>query len=62
MGHPETLEVAVVDPDLVAEVGADVSLDTAGRWRQPVGLLRVRPDLAPGDVPPFGAGNEPASG
>ncbi|MFF2191115.1 hypothetical protein [Streptomyces sp. NPDC058155] len=52
----------LVDPDLVAEVSADVSLDPAGRWRHPVRLLRARPDMAPGDVPPFGAGNEPASG
>ncbi|MFD4767206.1 ATP-dependent DNA ligase [Streptomyces niveus] len=61
-GTRETLEVALVDPDLVAEVSADVSLDAAGRWRHPVRFLRARPDMAPADVPPFGAGNEPASG
>lgn len=61
-GTKEALRVELVEPVLVAEVAADVSLDTAGRWRHPVRWLRLRSDVAPGDVPVFGAGNDPAAG
>ncbi|MFJ1751287.1 ATP-dependent DNA ligase [Streptomyces sp. NPDC088116] len=61
-GTREVLDIMLVDPQLVAEVSADVSLDAAGRWRHPVRLLRIRVDMAPGDAPFFGAGNEPAGG
>ncbi|SEG85905.1 ATP-dependent DNA ligase [Actinacidiphila yanglinensis] len=61
-GTKEVLRVELVEPVLVGEVAADVSLDTAGRWRHPVRWLRVRADAAPGDVPVFGSGNEPAAG
>jgi hypothetical protein len=44
-----------VDPQLVAEVSADVALDAAGRWRHPVRWLRLWPDMAPVDVPLFDA-------
>jgi hypothetical protein len=45
---------AAVQPVVVAEVGVDVALDMAGRWRHPVRPVRVRPDLTPDDVPLFG--------
>lgn len=61
-GTKQVLQVELVEPVLVAEVSADVSLDTAGRWRHPVRWRRVRADAAPGDVPVFGSGNEPAAG
>jgi ATP-dependent DNA ligase len=41
-----------VDPVVVAEVSADAALQQ-GRWRHPVRLVRLRPDLVPADVPPF---------
>ncbi|MEO3756361.1 ATP-dependent DNA ligase [Streptomyces sp. B6B3] len=61
-GSHESLRAVLVDPQLVAEISADVALDRAGRWRHPVRLQRLRPDLAPVDVPVFGAGNHPAAG
>ncbi|MFF1378701.1 ATP-dependent DNA ligase [Streptomyces sp. NPDC058308] len=55
-GSREKLAVRLVDPLLVAEVAADVSLDVAGRWRHPVRLLRIRDDLLPAEVPLYGGG------
>ncbi|WP_078532519.1 ATP-dependent DNA ligase [Streptomyces hokutonensis] len=57
--HTE-LEYRPVRPDLVAEFIADTAVD-AGRYRHPVRFVRLREDLAPDDLPPFGAG-EPTSG
>ncbi|KOU50078.1 ATP-dependent DNA ligase [Streptomyces sp. WM6378] len=53
-GSQDQLDVRLADPVIVAEVAVDVSLDSAGRWRHPVRLLRVRTDLAASDVPPLG--------
>ncbi|MEV6406000.1 hypothetical protein AB0M58_23995 [Streptomyces bobili] len=50
-GSRETLNVMLVEPELVAEVGVDVARDTSGRWRHPARLHRARPDLSPADVP-----------
>ncbi|MEU7337343.1 ATP-dependent DNA ligase [Streptomyces sp. NPDC007074] len=50
-GSRETLDVTLVEPDLVVEVGADVARDAAGRWRHPARWHRLRTDLAPSDVP-----------
>ncbi|THA77212.1 ATP-dependent DNA ligase [Streptomyces sp. A0642] len=61
-GTKDTLPVELVEPVLVAEVAADVSLDSRGRWRHPVRWLRLRPEMVPDDVPLFGSGNEPAAG
>ncbi|WP_346094325.1 ATP-dependent DNA ligase [Streptomyces olivaceiscleroticus] len=58
----DVLDVTLVVPELVAEVDADVALDSAGRWRHPLRLLRPRSDLDPADVPRFGQGNEPTAG
>lgn len=46
-----TAAVTLVRPDLVAEVGADVSMDSSGRWRHPVRFHRIRADLAAPDAP-----------
>ncbi|WP_217236262.1 ATP-dependent DNA ligase [Streptomyces sp. AC555_RSS877] len=54
-GSREVLEVILVQPDLVAEVGVDVARDGAGRWRHPVRLVRIRTDLSPADVSLFAA-------
>ncbi|MGW7130128.1 hypothetical protein ACWGIA_17530 [Streptomyces bobili] len=50
-GSRETLNVMLVEPELVAEVGVDVARDTSGRWRHPARLHRARPDLSTADVP-----------
>lgn len=61
-GSKEKLRVEWVEPVLVAEVAAEVSLDPSGRWRHPVRWTRLRADLAPDDVPLFGSGGRPADG
>jgi ATP-dependent DNA ligase len=61
-GSREPLQTTLTEPALVMEISADISLDAAGRWRHPVRAVRPRPDMAPGDVPFFGEGNQPAAG
>ncbi|MET7608822.1 ATP-dependent DNA ligase [Streptomyces avermitilis] len=50
-GSRETLDVTLVEPDLVGEVGVDVARDSVGRWRHPVRWHRPRTDLSPADIP-----------
>ncbi|MFE7765373.1 hypothetical protein [Streptomyces sp. NPDC057438] len=50
-GSRGTLNVTLVEPELVVEVGIDVARDASGRWRHPAVLHRARPDLSPADVP-----------
>ncbi|WP_432189833.1 ATP-dependent DNA ligase [Streptomyces sp. Tue6028] len=50
-GSREMLDVTLVEPDLVGEVGVDIARDAAGRWRHPVRWHRPRTDLSPADVP-----------
>ncbi|MGZ0200600.1 ATP-dependent DNA ligase [Streptomyces sp. RM1] len=50
-GSRETLDVTLVEPGLVVEVGVDVARDASGRWRHPARWHRARPDLSPADVP-----------
>ncbi|MEU5485654.1 hypothetical protein [Streptomyces mirabilis] len=50
-GSKEKLNVTLVEPELVVEVGVDVARDTSGRWRHPARRHRARPDLSPADVP-----------
>ncbi|MGW7200832.1 ATP-dependent DNA ligase [Streptomyces chryseus] len=52
-GTRETLDVTLVQPELVVEVGVDVARDSAGRWRHPARWHRPRPDLSPADIPRF---------
>ncbi|MEV6533695.1 ATP-dependent DNA ligase [Streptomyces sp. NPDC051639] len=49
-GSRTTLDVTLVQPDLVVEVGVDVARDSAGRWRHPVRWHRVRTDIPPDTV------------
>ncbi|MFE1076083.1 ATP-dependent DNA ligase [Streptomyces sp. NPDC058783] len=49
-GSHDVLDVTLVDPQLVVEVVVDVARDAAGRWRHPVRLHRVRPDVGPSAV------------
>jgi ATP-dependent DNA ligase len=51
----EPLFVHLVALDVVAEVAVDVARDSAGRWRHPVRLLRLRGDVEPDEVPLFGS-------
>ncbi|MFE9112193.1 ATP-dependent DNA ligase [Streptomyces collinus] len=50
MGQPDTLNVTLVEPELVVEVGVDVARDASVRWRPPR-LHRARPDRSPADAP-----------
>ncbi|MFF7603160.1 hypothetical protein [Streptomyces mirabilis] len=50
-GTRETLNVTLVRPELVVEVGVDVTRDASGRWRDPARWHRAHPDLSPADVP-----------
>ncbi len=60
-GSRTPLDVVLVEPELVAEITVDTALER-GAWRHPVRFARLRLDVAVPDVPPFGAGAEPASG
>ncbi|MGP4000598.1 ATP-dependent DNA ligase [Streptomyces sp. 8N706] len=60
-GSREPLDFAPVEPEHVVEFHGDVAVD-AGRWRHPVRVVRLRPDVDPGDVPAFGEGLRPTSG
>ncbi|MEU3862485.1 hypothetical protein AB0F03_35000 [Streptomyces sp. NPDC028722] len=50
-GSQEKLNVTLVEPELVVEVGVDVARDASSRWRHPARWHRARPDLSPADVP-----------
>ncbi|MFG2351874.1 ATP-dependent DNA ligase [Streptomyces phaeochromogenes] len=52
-GTRETLDVTLVRPELVVEVGVDIARDATGRWRHPASWHRLRPDLSPTDIPLF---------
>lgn len=60
-GSRTPLDVVLVEPVLVAEIMVDTAQER-GSWRHPVRFARFRLDVAVTDVPPFGAGAEPASG
>ncbi|WP_256340472.1 ATP-dependent DNA ligase [Streptomyces sp. 2231.1] len=49
-GSRQVLDVTLVVPDLVVEVGVDVARDAGGRWRHPARFHRSRPDLRPENV------------
>ncbi|MCL6735091.1 ATP-dependent DNA ligase [Streptomyces neyagawaensis] len=53
-GTQRTLDVHLVQPDIVMEVAVDVARDAAGRWRHPARAHRVRTDIAVAQVPHFG--------
>jgi hypothetical protein len=53
----ETLDVTLVEPELVVEVGVDAS----GRWRHPARWHRARPNLHPSDVPCLTSAVSPTS-
>ncbi|GAA2230343.1 hypothetical protein GCM10010104_24570 [Streptomyces indiaensis] len=47
----EKLNVTLVGPELVVEVGVYVARDASGRWQHTARWHRARPDLSPADVP-----------
>ncbi|MFC4052351.1 ATP-dependent DNA ligase [Actinomadura syzygii] len=51
--HPPIRYVRT-EPEIVVEFSADAAVER-GRWRHGVRFVRVRPDLAPGEAPFFGA-------
>lgn len=53
-GTQRTLDVHLVQPDVVIEVAVDVARDAAGRWRHPARAHRVRTDIEVSTVPLFG--------
>jgi len=50
--RPQPTVHVPVEPVIVVEVSADVAWEW-GRWRHPLGLVRIRLDLEPGDVELF---------
>ncbi|MEU2502306.1 ATP-dependent DNA ligase [Streptomyces albogriseolus] len=53
-GTQRTLDVHLVQPDIVMEVAIDVARDATGRWRHPARVHRVRTDIGVAQVPAFG--------
>ncbi|MFG2638890.1 ATP-dependent DNA ligase [Streptomyces sp. NPDC048362] len=53
-GSRQLLDVNLVAPDLVVEVGIDVARDAGGRWRHPARFHRIRAELHPMHVPKLG--------
>jgi hypothetical protein len=58
-GTQEQLHIRLAQLLIVAEVAVDVSVDSAGRWRRPVRLLRIRAEMHPMQVPKFGEPDQP---
>ncbi|WP_326693190.1 hypothetical protein OIE63_39370 (plasmid) [Streptomyces sp. NBC_01795] len=52
-GTREALEHRRVRPSAVVEFEGDAAV-AAGRYRHPVGVRRLRPDLSPDELPVFG--------
>ncbi|MET9503508.1 hypothetical protein ABZY42_17520 [Streptomyces sp. NPDC006622] len=50
-GSQERLNLTLVKPEPVVEVGVDIARDASGRWRHPARWHRARPDLSSTDVP-----------
>ncbi|WP_257234152.1 ATP-dependent DNA ligase [Streptomyces sp. JV178] len=55
-GSQEKLDVTLVEPELVVEVGVDLARDASGRWRHPARWHRIRADVDVQEVPLFDAG------
>ncbi|MEV7994499.1 hypothetical protein AB0O67_22045 [Streptomyces sp. NPDC086077] len=53
-GTQRTLDVTLVQPEVVMEVAVDIARDASGRWRHPARPHRVRTDVDLAQVPLFG--------
>jgi hypothetical protein len=52
VGNSQTLDVTLVEPELVVEVGVDVARDASGRWRHAgTGRAPTSPPPPPGWSP-----------
>ncbi|MET9444422.1 hypothetical protein [Streptomyces sp. NPDC006610] len=47
----KTLDVTLVEPELMVKVGVDVARDTSGRWRHAARWHRARPDAPTSPLP-----------
>ncbi|WP_331756388.1 hypothetical protein [Streptomyces sp. NBC_01568] len=56
------LDTTVVQPDLVAEISADTSIDRGGVYRHPIRYVRLRLDASVEDVPRLGGGPAAVAG
>ncbi|MEV0991661.1 ATP-dependent DNA ligase [Streptomyces sp. NPDC049949] len=54
-GTRDVLDTTLVQPDLVAEISTDTSIDRGGVYRHPIRYVRLRLDTNVDDVPSFGA-------
>lgn len=54
------LDTTLVEPELVAEISADTSVDRGGVYRHPIRYARLRLDMAIEDVPQF-SGTRPGA-
>ncbi|MGW0402100.1 ATP-dependent DNA ligase [Streptomyces sp. NPDC003002] len=61
-GTRDVLDTILVEPDLVAEIGADTSVDRGGVYRHPIRYVRLRLDAAVDDVPRCGGGPAATAG
>ncbi|MFD9574906.1 ATP-dependent DNA ligase [Streptomyces sp. NPDC059982] len=61
-GTRDLLDTTLVQPDLVAEISTDTSIDHGGVYRHPTRYVRLRPDMSSEDVPRFGGGSATAAG
>ncbi|MGW7029121.1 hypothetical protein ACWGFX_18275 [Streptomyces xanthophaeus] len=52
-GTRDVLDTTLVEPELVAEISADTSVDRGGVYRHPIRYVRLRLDATIEDVPPF---------
>ncbi|WP_323187930.1 ATP-dependent DNA ligase [Streptomyces sp. NBC_01264] len=52
-GTRDVLDTTLVEPELVAEISADTSVDRGGVYRHPIRYARLRLDAAIEDVPQF---------
>ncbi|MEU4012305.1 hypothetical protein AB0H30_28105 [Streptomyces pseudogriseolus] len=53
-GTQRTLEVVLVEPEMVMDVAVDIARDSGGRWRHPARAHRIRRDVDVAQVPLFG--------
>ncbi|MEV6581241.1 hypothetical protein AB0M92_24095 [Streptomyces sp. NPDC051582] len=61
-GARDVLDVILVRPELVAEIGVDRAVDGGGVFRHSLRFKRLRLEATAEGVPRFGAGPAAASG
>ncbi|MFB7468571.1 ATP-dependent DNA ligase [Streptomyces sp. NPDC056224] len=61
-GTRDVLDTTLVQPDLVADISTDTSIDRGGVYRHPIRYVRLRLDASVEDVPRFGGGPAAVAG